>query len=196
MESYPYLRIQLNYDLKQEYELDTRLYGEYNLENILAAICIGIDVGVPHAQIHQAVEEYEPINNRSQFVEFGATRLILDCYNANPTSMHQALSSFSKLKSDKKLVILGSMKELGDHSLTEHEKLIRLVKQYKFTKSIFIGPEFWPPKDSSFSYYQSYEDFQNSFNADDYSGFTVLVKGSRINKLERIAELFKTQDIL
>lgn len=190
IESFPHLKVKITYHAKQTYVLNTNLYGEYNLTNIMAAACIGADLGVPYEDINAAVEEYIPVDNRSQIMQFGTTKLIMDCYNANPTSMKYALSSFSKLRSDKKLVILGSMKEMGKHSHEEHEKLVKLVENYKYKNCIFIGEEFDSFRNKSCIFLSSFDDLKNYLEPKDLSGYTILVKGSRANQLERVSELF------
>ncbi len=190
IESFPYLKIKLTYHAKQTFILNTNLYGEYNLTNILAASCIGADLGISYKEINNAIEEYKPIDNRSQILQFGTTRLIMDCYNANPTSMKYALSSFSKLKSDKKLVILGSMKEMGQHSQEEHEKLVKLVEKHNYSNCILIGEEFNSIGNKSCIFLKSFDELKKYIKPKNLSDFTILVKGSRANQLERISELF------
>lgn len=191
LESYPQLKINITYNNKYHFNLNSHFYGDYNLENILTAACIGVDLGISYQKINRAIEEYKPLNNRSQILQYGTTKIILDCYNANPTSMQQALLSFSKVKSENKLVILGSMKELGSHSQKEHQKIIDLVKRYNFTKSIFIGTEFKSFINKQFIFLSSFESLRKHFNPEELSDFTILVKGSRSNQLERITKLFE-----
>ncbi len=191
IESYPQLKIKFRYNKKHQFIVNTQFYGEYNLENILAAACIGVDLSIPYQEINKAIEEYKPLDKRSQILQYGSIKIILDCYNANPTSMQQALLSFSKLESKKKLVILGSMKELGHHSIREHEKLVHLVERNNFTKSIFIGQEFCKVMNKSFTFLLSYHDLVKHLKPEELSHFTILVKGSRANQLERITELFE-----
>lgn len=190
LESFPWLKLRLTYAGNKIYIIDTQLHGEYNLMNILAAACIGTDHDVPIEEINIAIEEYSPVNNRSQIIQVGDIRIILDCYNANPTSMQLALSSFSKLRSEKKMVILGGMKELGNYSAEEHKKLVELVEHSRFTRSIFIGDEFkeFPVKFAEF--FTSFDDLETYLKNENLSGFDVLVKGSRANQLERIINVF------
>ncbi len=190
-ESYPRLNIKITYFNQYDYTLESQLYGDYNLENILAAACIGADLGIPFSEINKGIEEYVPLHNRSEILHFGSIHLILDCYNANPTSMKQALQSFSKLKAKKKLVVLGSMKELGTHSKQEHENLVKLVKTLKLNRCILVGEEFFSSMDPSFTYLSSYNDLTRFLNPHKLNDYTILVKGSRANQLERITEVFE-----
>ena len=121
---------------------ETRLVGEYNLPNAMAAVAIGRHFDVPDDDIINAIDEYVPANSRSQLKDTGRNELVLDAYNANPTSMAAALENFKGLRSDrKKLVILGDMRELGETSLTEHEAIVNLVKTLGLD-AILVGEEF------------------------------------------------------
>jgi UDP-N-acetylmuramoyl-tripeptide--D-alanyl-D-alanine ligase len=121
--------------------LKTNLVGKYNFTNFLAAIAIGNHLGVPAEMINEAISEYTPTNNRSQVNETGRNTLIMDCYNANPTSMKNALESFAEIEHTEKLAILGDMKELGDESSKEHELIIDQLNEYDLPY-ILVGSEF------------------------------------------------------
>ncbi|MGD2035836.1 MAG: UDP-N-acetylmuramoyl-tripeptide--D-alanyl-D-alanine ligase [Bacteroidales bacterium] len=191
IEDYPELKIKITYDQQHRFIVQTNLYGGYNLENILAAACIGVDLDIPFRDINKAIEDYVPANHRSQILKLGSNKIILDCYNANPTSMQQALMSFSRFKADKKLVILGSMKELGDHSQREHQKLLDLLEKYHFKECILIGNEFSAGRTGPFTFFASFDEFRNSFEPEKFNDYAILVKGSRANELERITGLFE-----
>lgn len=120
---------------------DAKLIGHYNFANMATALCIGKYFEVPSALANEAVANYQPSNNRSQLIQKGSNTIILDAYNANPSSMQQALANFAQIKANKKVVILGDMYELGDYSEAEHEKLGQLLAQYAFDMVIFTGKE-------------------------------------------------------
>ena len=121
--------------------LENQMIGEYNFYNYLAAICIGNYFNVSEDLVNQAVKEYSPSNNRSQIKKTDKNTLILDCYNANPTSMKSAIDSFHMNNVDDKIAIIGDMLELGDQSVSEHEKIIQLLDEYKINY-ITVGPIF------------------------------------------------------
>ncbi len=171
--------------------LQTNLIGEYNLENILSAICIGIEFGVLPDDVNKALEEYQPTNNRSQFIKSGANRIIMDAYNANPSSMQVALENFSKVEGSNKVVILGGMKELGDDSFLEHQKLINTLSRMKFQMALLVGDEFkglMPKKDMMTECYANSEEVIEHLKSNPLSNAYILIKGSRSNQLEQLLE--------
>jgi UDP-N-acetylmuramoyl-tripeptide--D-alanyl-D-alanine ligase len=183
------LKISVTY-LHHIYNLSTNLFGSYNLENIRAAIATGLFLGVDIKEIVDAVEKYQPANNRSQIKITKNNTLICDSYNANPTSMNLSLTSFSELKAEKKIVILGDMLELGEKSGEEHLKILKLV-QSAFVRNIFlVGPEFMKVSAKS-----GCKSFQNTDKLIEYlksqplKGNTILIKGSRGMGLEKIYDL-------
>lgn len=133
----PYLSFEYNGHI-----VNTHLVGAYNLDNVLAAACVGNYFGVSDDDICSAIADYEPSNNRSQLVKTVTNTLIVDAYNANPTSMKAALDNFHMMEGNGKMVILGDMKELGDVSQEEHQKIIRLVGEYQISDAWFVGNEF------------------------------------------------------
>lgn len=120
---------------------ESNLPGAFNQYNILAAWALGRHFGVEEYLIAEAIKEYKPTNNRSQWLETGDYRFLLDCYNANPSSMELALQSLSEEQANR-VVILGDMLELGSHSASEHKAIIELLKELKFEKVILVGSEF------------------------------------------------------
>jgi UDP-N-acetylmuramoyl-tripeptide--D-alanyl-D-alanine ligase len=183
------LKISVSY-LHQTYNLNTNLFGSYNLENVRAAIATGLFLGVDIKDIIDAVGNYQPANNRSQIKITKKNTLICDSYNANPTSMLQSIKSFSELKAEKKVVILGDMLELGDKSSEEHQKILKIVES-EFNGNVFlVGPEF-----NKVSAKLDYKSFNNSdklmefLKSEPLKGNTILIKGSRGMGLEKIYEL-------
>lgn len=167
-------------------EYFTNMYGAYNIHNIAFSIKVGQYFNVDVNDIHQAITSYKPSNNRSQLFEHGANRIILDAYNANPTSMQASIESFIKLGGDQ-VVVLGDMFELGDYSREEHLKIIDFVEQFNFIDIIYIGKMF-----SSLSFgksghfFNNIEDAKAYFKSQNYHGKNILMKGSRGIAVEKI----------
>ena len=167
--------------------IQTNLVGEYNFENVLSAVCIGKYFGVEQKDIKSAIENYFPSNNRSQKILYGTNTIILDAYNANPSSMEEALKNFEKLEAENKVVILGEMMELGKYAKQEHEKIVAQVEKMKLAKRVFIGHGFSFLKDNSdLLYFENAEGVKEWFNQQQFNNFCILIKGSRKNELEKI----------
>ena len=172
------------------YNINTNLFGSFNIENIKAAISTGLFFDVEMTDIADAVKNYQPENNRSQIKITKNNTLICDSYNANPTSMHLALESFSLINAPRKLVIMGDMLELGEKSEEEHIKLLKELQSYKIDKAFLVGPVF--QRASSESGYKSFFDVNKLIDylkKESVQGFTILVKGSRGIRLEKIYDL-------
>jgi len=183
------LRISINY-LHHIYDLNTNLFGSYNFENVRAAIATGLFFGVDINDIIESVEKYQPANNRSQVKNTKNNTLICDSYNANPTSMTMSLGSFSKIKADHKVVILGDMLELGDKSEEEHLKVLKVIQTLNAEKVFLVGPMFC--KTSSKSGHKSFDNvnkLMEFLKTEPLKGETILIKGSRGMGLERIYDL-------
>ena len=173
--------------------VDARITGGYNFPNLAAAAAVGAHFGVPAAAIAQALAAYEPDNNRSQQLRTGRNELVLDAYNANPSSMAAAISSFAARPGDPaaKVVILGDMFELGDDSAAEHRSLGQLVQGLPFGTVILIGPELAQAAalDSSMLHFPSKPEAAAWLRANPLSNCQILVKGSRGMGLESLVEL-------
>jgi UDP-N-acetylmuramoyl-tripeptide--D-alanyl-D-alanine ligase len=166
--------------------VDTRLIGAYNLPNVLAAACVGLHFHVEPERIVQALDDYTPSNNRSQFSDTGRNQLVLDAYNANPSSMKVALENFAAMRTDRpKLAVLGGMKELGTDSRAEHEAIVKAVKQLG-VDAVFVGPEFAELADIGIITYPDANAALESFKQKPLTGHLILVKGSRGTKLETL----------
>ena len=169
--------------------INSNLIGNYNFENILAACSIGHYFRVNINDIKLAIEEYQPQNNRSQVLKTDNNLLILDAYNANPTSMMSAITNFISLKNDNKILILGDMRELGGESEQEHKLIIDFLKKNNIENVYLVGSEF-----SMYNDCLHYKTFDNSdlalkyFKNNKIINSTVLIKGSRGIKLEKITE--------
>ena len=168
--------------------ISTHLVGNYNFENAMAAICIGMFFEVPAQKIQSAISDYIPSNSRSQAMKTARNTIILDAYNANPTSMQAALSNFSQVKADRKMVILGDMLELGEESPAEHLAIIKLVQESAFEKVIFVGPEFKKAAGKQFICFTHSADACQWLLEQKPEGYSILVKGSRGIKMEKVLE--------
>ena len=189
----PYINVNLSLNgnasgESQTYEINTQLIGDYNLSNILSAACIGRFFGVMDEDIVAALSEYTPTNNRSQCTRTERNTLIVDAYNANPTSMEAAIKNFSKIEtSDKKVLILGDMKELGEDSETEHQKVLTLIQSLGFTRTYFVGCEFAKVAgDGSEKCFDNVDELALYVKDNPISNSTILIKGSNSTKLTKI----------
>ena len=174
---------------KKKIDVASRLFGEYNLENFLAAACIGNYFGVDITDIKEALEGYEPTNNRSQVTQTANNRLILDAYNANPASMQAALRQFHSSPFENKVVILGDMLELGDASDEEHQEILRLLEELGFDKVFLVGPAFTRLNTKiDWLCFQDSELANLWLSHHKISGATIFIKGSRGIRMERIID--------
>ena len=167
--------------------IKTNLIGEYNLPNILLAVTVGRYFNVPDEKIKEALESYMPINSRSQLIIKDSNRIILDAYNANPSSMKAAIENFAKMDGAEKILFLGSMKELGPESEEEHQSLINLIKKYNWKQVILVGNEF---KNTvhPFILFQISEEASRWFKKQQVKNSTILIKGSRNTKMEKVLD--------
>ncbi|MDR1809199.1 MAG: UDP-N-acetylmuramoyl-tripeptide--D-alanyl-D-alanine ligase, partial [Prevotella sp.] len=163
----------------------TKLIGDYNLSNALAAITVGKYFGISSALACKALEEYMPSNNRSQLKETARNRLIIDAYNANPTSMLAALTNFENMKAPSKALILGDMLELGKNSLSEHQKIIDFVEDNHFEHTFLVGENFCRTENHYFRFHDTDELVRYLSGNEPLSGNTILIKGSRGVGLEK-----------
>lgn len=185
----PYLRFRYNTEVVQ-----TQLIGAYNLDNALAAACIGHYFEVSEADICAALSEYVPTNNRSQLVKTAHNTLIVDAYNANPTSMKAALDNFRKMTMPNKMLIIGDMKELGEASHEEHVKVLQQVYKCAFPLVWLVGEEFWqatvdiPDYSSSFIFFKDVDEVKQALEKIGIEGRTILIKGSNSMKLYTLTD--------
>jgi len=172
-----------------ELNIKTNLVGEYNINNVLATVAVGLNFEVSAKSIETALQNYKPDNNRSQFIKTTRNNVIMDAYNANPSSMNVAISNFANINANKKVLILGDMLELGKDSFDEHTRIVELLKKHNFDKTILVGECFNQFKDNS-----SVLCFANTTLAEEYlkanviEQSTILVKGSRGIKLEKLLD--------
>lgn len=170
-------------------QIKTNLVGDYNLPNVLVAVTIGKYFKVEDAAIARALESYTPSNSRSQLIEKDSNKIILDAYNANPTSMKAAIENFAKMEQDDdKVLLLGGMMELGDTSLDEHAAIINLINKFKWKSVVLVGGDFEKLK-NNFVYFNTATEAKEWFNNQHFTNTRLLIKGSRSMQMEKIVEL-------
>ena len=175
---------------KHDYVFSTNLFGSYNIDNVWAAIATGLCFGVPLSDITDAISSYKPVNNRSQVADTGRNVLICDSYNANPSSMEMAISSFAALKAERKMVVLGDMLELGSESHSGHAAVIAQLRNLGNAEIVLIGPRFREVAgDIRARLFGSSDEMREWLAANSPEGYTILVKGSRGMALEKIYPL-------
>ena len=185
----PYLVYALK-TLKGDLYIKTHLVGGYNFDNAMAASATGIFFGVEPLQIRKALEEYRPSNLRSQLIRTEKNTVILDAYNANPSSMKVAVSNFCEMPGDHKILILGEMLELGQESLTAHQEILNLTQQSRFDKIFLIGIHFEHCNDKCnfITWFKDTETLMEELRCHPLTDSFIFIKGSRGNRLERIVE--------
>ena len=186
----PYLQMELHIGA-ESYPLSTRLAGVYNFENLLAAACVGHRFKVPAYRMVAALEAYTPQNNRSQVLQTTRNQLLLDDYNANPTSMSQSLNNFFEQMTGTRMVILGDMFELGNDAPQEHAAIVDLLLPQKDVVRVVVGKHFYEAaKDvPDILAFREMEELKNRLTADPPEGYFILLKGSRGMRLEQLTEL-------
>ena len=187
----PYLALQWEAEGETEYHaVQTHLIGEYNLPNVLAAIAVGHFFHVTPAQIDQALEAYIPRNNRSQLKETASNILIIDTYNANPTSMGASLNNFKNMKAEHKMCILGDMKELGEYGKAEHQKVVDTLQECGVETVWLVGNMFKETKHpDNFRTFDNVDEVKDAIKAQSPKDMTILIKGSNSTKLYELPEL-------
>ena len=170
------------------HKVQTQLIGSYNIDNLLAAIAVGINFGVERKKICEALENYVPSNNRSQMTVTAKNHLVVDAYNANPSSMQAALENFSLMQADHKMAILGQMGELGADSDKEHRQLVSYLEAAGFDEVWLVGDNFRDIP-CSFRKFHDTEEVKAAIKEHCPEGFYILIKGSNSNKLFQLPEL-------
>ena len=166
----------------------TNLVGSYNADNVMAAIAVGAQFGVSLEDAVRAIEAYVPSNNRSQMTRTEHNTLIVDAYNANPTSMAAALDNFSNVSADCRIAMLGDMLELGEDSAAEHKAVIESALSRGFCKVFFVGKEFASVSVASDNamFFQTSDELADYLKANPVHGATILIKGSRGTRMEKV----------
>jgi UDP-N-acetylmuramoyl-tripeptide--D-alanyl-D-alanine ligase len=168
--------------------IQSNLIGSYNAQNILAAMTIGKLFDVPLNLSIQAIESYNPQNNRSQILKTNNNTLILDCYNANPSSLYAALNDFKEMKADKKYAFIGAMKELGNTSKQEHQNIVQLLKNINLEAVILVGKEFKEFSDNAFLWFETSQEARDYLLNNNIVGGTILIKGSHSTQMDILAD--------
>ena len=182
----PFLQVKITQGLENTI-ISTQLIGEYNLPNVLAAVTVGKFFEVPEDKIRSAIENYTPSNSRSQLIQKGTNKIILDAYNANPSSMKLAIENFAKLHAGNKILALGAMAELGVESLEEHKAIVKLIRQYKWKDVILVGGDFLKIDHPYISFSNSNEAKQ-WYMQQQFENSSILVKGSRSMQMEKLIQ--------
>lgn len=184
----PFLNFKWRHGCGEWHNVSTHLIGSYNITNMLAAACIGLYFGVSQEQTDHALSNYIPSNNRSELKITGRNRLIIDAYNANPTSMDAALRNFNDMKAERKMVILGDMGELGDVSMEEHQKIVDLLMQCDLADVWLVGEEFGKLT-CDFRKFKNVDEVKSALTSDPLEGFCILIKGSHSTGLYQLPQL-------
>ena len=168
--------------------VESQLIGSYNIDNMLAAIAIGSYFGITADHIDHALTTYQPTNNRSQLTVTAHNRLIVDAYNANPTSMVAAIDNFKRMEVSPKMAILGQMNELGASSEEEHKRIITLLNQAQFDTVWLVGPEF-KQAESPYRVFQNVDEVKAQLSSCPVEGQNILIKGSNSTRLYQLPDL-------
>jgi UDP-N-acetylmuramoyl-tripeptide--D-alanyl-D-alanine ligase len=185
----PYLHLRWRKCGETEWQdVETHLIGAYNLQNVLAAVCVGTHFGVSTEQINSALAAYVPKNDRSEMRNTSANRLIVDAYNANPTSMAAALTNFKEMPERHKMVILGDMRELGDASEEEHQKIVDILRGADFEDVWLVGENFKKTK-NEYLCFKNVEEVKNELKSKSITGKLILIKGSNGMHLYELPDL-------
>lgn len=182
----PFLEIEITQGLNNRF-IKTQLVGDYNLPNILAAVAVGKFFKVPEEKIKSSIENYEPTNSRSQLIKKDSNKIILDAYNANPSSMKLAIENFARLHEPKKVLLLGAMAELGEESLNEHEAIVELIKKNNWEKVVLVGGDFLK-FDHPFLKFENSTQAKEWWQQQHFENTHALIKGSRSMQMEKVLE--------
>lgn len=181
----PFLQVGIHAGMQEVNSIQTQLVGDYNLPNILCAAAIGKFFSVPEEKIKASIEQYAPSNSRSQLIQRGTNTIILDAYNANPTSMKAAIENFAHLNASKKVLMLGGMMELGAESIEEHKAILSLIKQYAWQNVVLVGGDF-ANINHDFPFFPSSANAREWFLQQAFENTHFLIKGSRSMQMEKI----------
>jgi UDP-N-acetylmuramoyl-tripeptide--D-alanyl-D-alanine ligase len=179
--------VQIVKGFSTETAIHTQLVGEYNLPNILCAVAVGRYFLVPDEKIKAAIENYHPSNSRSQMIEKDSNHIILDAYNANPSSMKAAIENFAGLRADKKVLMLGGMMELGPESITEHQHILSLIAAHSWQEVVLVGGDFGKLT-QPYIYFNNSVEAKEWYRQQKFRETHLLIKGSRSMQMERVLE--------
>ncbi len=174
-----------------ETRIQSNLVGAYNFVNLSAAITIGAYFEVSPEKIKAGIEGYVPSNNRSQLIVKGTNTILMDAYNANPTSMMAALENFKQTKGEKKIMFLGDMFELGKEAEAEHQNIVDFLAENPFAKTFLVGSNFYKSTNtaSNITQFETFDDLKKELESNPPKNATILIKASRGMALERILDI-------
>jgi UDP-N-acetylmuramoyl-tripeptide--D-alanyl-D-alanine ligase len=167
--------------------MTTKLVGNYNLPNVLAAVSVGKFFKVDDRKIKEAIENYSPSNSRSQLLQKGSNKIILDAYNANPSSMKFAIENFSKAAGENKILVLGAMAELGKESMKEHEQILNIIKNHQWKNVLLVGDDF-SKIPHPFIQFTSADEAAKWLKQKNIKNSFLLIKGSRTTQMEKVLD--------
>ena len=182
----PYLSVAINNGAETN-KINSQLVGDYNLPNVLAAVAIGKYFKITDQKIQSSIENYSPSNSRSQLINKGTNKIILDAYNANPSSLKLAIENFARLAGEKKVLMLGAMAELGNESFDEHKAIVEIINKYKWTNVVLVGGNFLKIEHPYISFNTSNE-ARKWLIEQNLENTHLLIKGSRSIKMEKVLE--------
>ncbi len=184
--SEPLLQIEITQGMEPAL-IQTQLVGDYNLPNALAAVTIAKFFKIADEKIIRAIENYSPSNSRSQLIKKGSNQIIVDAYNANPSSMKPAIENFARQAAKNKILMLGAMAELGEDSVDEHKAIVALIKQFKWKDVVLVGGDFLKV-DHPFISFKNSDEAKEWFRQQRLENTQLLIKGSRSMKMEKIID--------
>ncbi len=190
----PFVKVQWKFNSQNEINtVQTQLIGSYNCENILAAISVGTYFNVPNEQIKKAIEKYIPSNHRSQLIKTKTNTIIMDAYNANPTSMQLSIENFNALQLKNKVLIIGDMLELGNYEEEEHKNILNIIKQYHFEKVFLVGTVFFRLSKNDFFKFRDVDKLKEYLTSNPIKNSSILLKGSHGIHLEKLLEVLTNE---
>ncbi len=186
--STPFVRVAFLSDDGPVVEVQTKLFGKHNFHNVMTAIALGVYFKVPAEKIKSAIEHYTPSNNRSQLIIKGSTTILLDAYNANPSSMKPAIEALRDITATRRVAILGDMLELGEDSQKEHESILRFAARQKIDQIVLVGTLFGKTNFAKFGAHHFPDNISTKawFATQNFENTLMLIKGSRGIKLEML----------
>lgn len=167
--------------------IKTKLVGGYNLPNVLVAVTVGKSFGVSDENIKKSIEAYTPSNSRSQLIEKGSNKIILDAYNANPSSMKLAIENLAKMPGSNKVLMLGGMAELGEGSVQEHQSIVDLINQHQWKEVVLVGGDFLKIE-HPFHKFNNATEAAAWYRQQQLQNSYILIKGSRSMQMEKVLE--------
>jgi len=168
-------------------QINTQLFGDYNFANVMAAVAVAAHFGVEFKNVKSAIESYQPDNSRSQVMQIGTNTIVMDAYNANPTSMRVAIDNLANSIAEDKRLYLGSMKEMGKESEQEHQSLVTYISKFNWQEVMLVGDEF-KPFSSGLLWFSNSEAAMLYLKENCPSNCTILIKGSRGSRMEKLLE--------